>query len=641
MEKKRNRKIKYRTLICSAAGAFFCGFSANWGSQLDRNGNAAVTDLSSWLIPFLTACVLTPVFYLVVEKLTCIEVSDNRLVSHSNTKAPDAGQRQRNGQLTCSKKAPNAGQRQQRGWKKLFQSPILRYAFLLFLCWLSVFFAAYPGFFAYDATDELQEVLTGQYVTRHPLLHVLMLGKTVSGIQKLTGSYNIGIGVYVLAQMAIMALLLGWTIQQLRTRAGRVCGLLFYGLFPVVPMYVLCTSKDMPYAAGMLAVLVLLCRMQRGGRSRKGESEVAAVHTDVVSSTASAARSKAAADAEMPKAGLLPLNIAVLSALALALLVMAVFRSNGVIVFVLFLPILFFLVQKSSRKKVVLLAGIVLGAYLILQSGLNAVLKPESTNAMESLTVPIQQLARTWNYSPELFSEEDQETLFEILPEESLQLYQPKLSDLVKAGFVTESFQNDPGKYLKLWLKIGIKAPATYLNAWLLTSYGFWYPGADIDVYNGTRCYESSSYFSCETEEPGRRDSKLPWLEHWYEILSWTDTVHKIPVVSLPFSPGALCWCYVLGALFLIVSGNGRKAAVFSPVFLNLLTVLLGPTYLVRYVLIFWFALPLYLSICVGVCYTSKDNGKSGKFCVKAEKQAAGNLPDGSLFGKAFHESKD
>ena len=125
------------------------------------------------------------------------------------------------------------------------------------------------GFFAYDATDELQEVLTGQYVTRHPLLHVLMLGKTVSGIQKLTGSYNSGIGVYVLAQMAIMAMLLGWTIQQLRTRAGRVSGLLFYGLFPVVPMYVLCTSKDTPYTAGMLAVLVLLCRMQRGGCSRR------------------------------------------------------------------------------------------------------------------------------------------------------------------------------------------------------------------------------------------------------------------------------------------------------------------------------------------------------------------------------------
>ena len=149
-------------------------------------------------------------------------------------------------------------------------------------------------------------------------------------------------------------------------------------------------SKDMPYTAGMLAVLVLLCRMQRGGCSRRGEAEVAVAHADVVSSTASVARSKAVADTEMPKAGHFPLSTASLPALAFALLVMAVFRSNGVIVLVLFLPILFFLVQKSSRKKAVLLAGVVLGAYVLLQSGLNIVLKPESTNAMESLTVPIQ-----------------------------------------------------------------------------------------------------------------------------------------------------------------------------------------------------------------------------------------------------------
>ena len=84
------------------------------------------------------ACVLTPVFYLVVEKLTGIEAPGDRLVSHSNKKAPDAGQ-----QL-------------QRGWKKLFQSPILRYTIILFLCWLPVFLAVYPGFFAYDATEELQ-----------------------------------------------------------------------------------------------------------------------------------------------------------------------------------------------------------------------------------------------------------------------------------------------------------------------------------------------------------------------------------------------------------------------------------------------------------------------------------------------------
>lgn len=58
--------------------------------------------------------------------------------------------------------------------------PVLFGALGLFLAWLPVFLAVYPGFFAYDATDELNEVLTGEYVTRHPLLHVLALGNIVS-----------------------------------------------------------------------------------------------------------------------------------------------------------------------------------------------------------------------------------------------------------------------------------------------------------------------------------------------------------------------------------------------------------------------------------------------------------------------------
>ena len=72
---------------------------------------------------------------------------------------------------------------------------ILLRALALFLLWLPVFLAVYPGFFAYDATDEFNEVLTGEYVTRHPLLHVLMLGKTVTAFYDLTGSFNIGIAV--------------------------------------------------------------------------------------------------------------------------------------------------------------------------------------------------------------------------------------------------------------------------------------------------------------------------------------------------------------------------------------------------------------------------------------------------------------
>ena len=51
------------------------------------------------------------------------------------------------------------------------------------------------------------------------------------------------------------------------------------------------------------------------------------------------------------------------------------------------------------------------------------------------LTVPIQQLARTWTLSPEVFSEEEEEILFSFLPREALERYTPKLSDNVKISF--------------------------------------------------------------------------------------------------------------------------------------------------------------------------------------------------------------
>ena len=82
----------------------------------------------------------------------------------------------------------------------------------------------------------------------------------------------------------------------------------------------------------------------------------------------------------------------------------------------------------------------------------------------------------------------------------------------------------------------------------------------------------------------------------------------RIPVVSMLFSPGFLFWVYAAGIVFLVRCGRFRQAAAFLPAGLNWLTVLLGPTSLVRYVLIFWFALPvLALVVSRGkLCYTEE-----------------------------------
>lgn len=54
------------------------------------------------------------------------------------------------------------------------------------------------------------------------------------------------------------------------------------------------------------------------------------------------------------------------------------------------------------------------------------------------------------------------------------------------------------------------------------------------------------------------------------------------------------------GGLYLVSCRRFKTAAAFSPLALNWLTVLLGPTYLVRYVLIFWFALPVLAAAVCG-----------------------------------------
>ncbi len=84
----------------------------------------------------------------------------------------------------------------------------------------------------------------------------------------------------------------------------------------------------------------------------------------------------------------------------------------------------------------------------------------------------------------------------------------------------------------------------------------------------------------------------------------------RVPVVSMLFSPGFLFWVYAAGIVFSVRCGRFRQAAAFLPAELNWLTVLLGPTSLVRYVLIFWFALPvLALVVSRGkLCYTEEDN---------------------------------
>lgn len=437
----------------------------------------------------------------------------------------------------------------------------------LIVCWLPVLLAVYPGFFVYDAQDEWLQVASRNFNTHHPLVHVLMLGGIICAVHKVTDSYNLGIASYMVVQMMIVSggftYLLSFMRRRKVSRAVRLLSLLYFAFFPVVVMFTLCSAKDTLFTVALLLLLLALIDM-------------GSVEQQFFTSNRK-------------------MLFFVSSAVAMML-----FRKNGVYAFAVMVPILL-LYHKQNLKKTLLLIGMIFLSYFVISTGLTVVFHAQGGENQEILTVPIQQLARTYKFNREAFTQEDIDTLHEILPEEALVLYNPKLSDPVKVRFQNEVFAADKPKYAGLWLRIGLKKPLAYINAWLVNSYGFWYPDTVIDVYSGntvfTFTYGESSYFGYEVEEPGFRDSKIPWLDEAYRKLALEISQEKIPIYSMLYSPGGIFWCIAFVFAYMLYRRKYNIVIPYMMVLTVWLTVLLGPTYLPRYVLIFWYGLPLFAAM--------------------------------------------
>ena len=535
------RGKKRRWILPGLFGTAF-SFCMITGVQLDTRGSVPFSDPSLWLAILAGAVVMT------LSVRYFWDLIDGK-------QRERAVSRQREGEAT------DQGEKR---WNT-FSGWFLPSA-LIFVMYLPVFLAVYPGFFVYDAQDELMQVVTRSFSTHHPLVHVLMLGGIIQAVYKLTGSYNAGIACYTVFQMLVMAGIFGWCIRKLEKwgvgKGYRILTTLYFGLCPVLVMFSLCSAKDGLFAGMLLIMTILLTELF-----------------------------KAPEEFWKQKGKLLLLLAASLG--------MMLLRHNGFYAFAVF-SVLTVIYLKKDRKKAALYFGGILATYLVVSAGLTGILRADASENQEMLTVPISQMARVYQNRKEELPPEEKELLYQYLPQEALEHYTPKVSDGVKVHFNNQAYEADRGSFLKLWLKWGTENPFTYLNAWFMTSYGFWYPDTVIDVYRGntvfTYTYEDSSYFGYEVEQPGTRQSKLPWLSEIYRRMSLEIFQQRIPVVSMLFSPGFLFWMSAFILCFWGYHGRWKKVMALMPVMLCWLTVLLGPTYLTRYVVYLWAVLPVILA---------------------------------------------
>ena len=442
---------------------------------------------------------------------------------------------------------------------------IINFASLVLLA-VPVLLAEFPGFFVYDAQEELNEVLTRTFTTHHPLFHVLLLGGLIALFHKILGSWNVAIALYLILQMLVISAVYAQVLTYMQKkglgRKGRIFWIVFYGAFPTIVMYTLCSCKDGLFSACLLEITLLL--------------------TELIDDPKTFLRDKKKVLLFVAAATLMPL-----------------FRHNGFYAYIVFVPFLLIHFRKSLGRILtgMLLLPVVL--YLVVSNVLSLSLSKEITHHQEMLTVPIMQLARVYAYDGESLSEEDKAVIESYIPKANLDKYTPRCSDLVKVGFNNELYEQNKKDFFRVWLKAFGEHPAAYMNAWLLTCYGYIYPPAIFNVYKGnsvyTFTYDESSYFGYETEPPGERISLIPPIDRLYRYLSIGPFGTDAPVLYLFFAPGLYVLIYLFVFAYRLSKKNYAGILPFLPMILTFCTVLLGPTYLIRYVLYLWTTLPLLI----------------------------------------------
>ena len=448
---------------------------------------------------------------------------------------------------------------------------------LLALCWLPAYLALFPGTFGYDSYVELMQYAGAFPLSNHhPVAHVFLLGWTLDLGHALFGSYNAGIALYTGLQGLLLTLAEALSLYYLFLKKVPfyllIPGFLWAAFNPLLPILGFNTTKDILFGACFLLFQLAYgnALVETGGLPGKKDS-VSENDAGIASAVSGRQNMK-----------LPPLILLGISSFLLCLT-----RKQGIYVLLALLVITLLLHLRSLRRKRSFLLAMLIGgsAFFLLEKALLFGLQIPDGDPREALSLPIQQLAAVTNdhyrgieenpIDPEDFALAEQ-----LIPEEYLICYEEDTADPIKAGFQTEVFMKDPGKYISLYFRLFASSPRRFFEVFCNMNR----PYFDLSA-NRFRGLMTENLTDEENRWEIGRQSLLPdyelFLEDYAEdspTAQWTGSV--IPIIL---------------TLLLILAGilTGNKAAFLMamPCTLFFGTNLLGPVALVRY------SYPLLLSV--------------------------------------------
>lgn len=427
----------------------------------------------------------------------------------------------------------------------------------IFVTWLPAFLAMYPGNLSYDGVPQLLQTIGHQGLSaHHPVLHTLYLTYSVELGKNIFGSYNIGLAIYSLTQMALLSSSLAYMVHQLiKRRVNKffvICAILFVSINPLIQIWALTTTKDIPFAALFIFSFILLF--------------------DLVKEPKVFLRSKK----EMLK-------------FSAVLILLCLLRNQGVYV-LLFTSLFVFWAIKGKENKLrfsVSMVGILVIIKLIL-GPLSTIAGVSPGDSREMYSVPMQQIARVYSLRKDAISRDQLKIIEKVIPEGYLVQYNPLVSDPVKSGFDTKNFDKNKSAFIKVWADLGLHNKRLYLESFLYGSVGYFYPDT-IPYWLWYIMYDGAHpEFSPIKIE---RKPLLKTYDHYLRNFSEKLSFQKIPVYSLVVNEAFPFLAIIFSLGYAFYQRQYKKVALLMLPFGFWGTLLLGPVIAVRY------AFPIYVCI--------------------------------------------
>lgn len=445
--------------------------------------------------------------------------------------------------------------------------PFLFSFIFILICYLPYIIAFYPVIINYDAANQVKEIM-GMH-TRYmdsvillnpnvtitnfnPIIHTFLIGGFFK-IGYLLGNVNFGMFLYSIVQLTVVITVFAYSIYYLnKIKVNKllvITTLFIFALVPLFPFYAMTAVKDVIFSSLVLLYVIKMYDIIKCSQTTKQYISF-----------------------------------------ALLILLIILFRNNGIYTIVLTLPILLF-VKKDIRIPILLILVFNLSMYI----GYNKVLLPHfeiaNTSIREMLSVPFQQTARHVKYYEKDLTTEEKQIIDRVLVYEDLaSRYEPDLSDKVKNKFNKYTTDEELSKYFGVWFKYLLKRPVVYIDATINNVYGYFYPNTSAwYIYHGLNEKLPEAGFDYHY-------NNLSWLRNI--LIGYGETFPYIPIIGTISNIGMVVWIHILILGILIVNKMKKYIPILLPSITFILVCVVGPanTYF-RYVLPCVFALPTILCI--------------------------------------------